>query len=138
MRPRRRAKNCRTAWRFPRHPTKADRQGAAVFLAALLAGCGGFNIWPFGESGTTEISRKPANAAEYRCEGGKVFYVRTLDAGAVWLIAPDREIRLERTAGSTDMVYGAGKVRLEITAQNATLLDPPAQFLGCKRADAKS
>ena len=67
-----------------------------------------------------------------------MFYVRTLDAGAVWLIAPDREIRLERAAGSTDMVYGAGKVRLEITAQNATLLDPPAQFLVCKRTDAKS
>ena len=84
------------------------------------------------------MSRKPADAAEYRCEGGKVFYVRNLDAGAVWLIAPDREIRLEKAAGSTDMVYGAGKVRLEIGAQNATLLDPPARFLGCKRADVKS
>jgi hypothetical protein len=63
--------------------------------------------------------------------------VRNLDASAVWLIAPDREIRLQKAAGSTAMVYGAGKVRLEITAQNATLLDPPAQFLDCKRGDAK-
>jgi hypothetical protein len=84
------------------------------------------------------LSRKPANATEYVCEGGKIFYVRTLDAGAVWLIAPDREIRLEKTADSAAMAYGAGKVRLEIGAQNATLLDPPAQFLGCRRADAKS
>ena len=96
------------------------------------------SLWPFGESGPTDISRKPANAAEYRCEGGKLFYVRNLDAGAVWLIAPDREIRLEKPPGTADMVYTAGKVRLEITAQNATLLDPPAQFRGCKLADAKS
>ena len=31
----------------------------------------------------------------------------------------------------------AGKVRLEISAQGAVLLDPPAQFAGCKRADAR-
>ena len=110
---------------------------AAVFLTVLLAGCGGASLWPFGSSGSTEQSRKPTDATEYLCEGGKVFYVRNLDAGAVWLIAPDRQIRLEKPAGTTDMVYAAGKVRLEITAQTATLLDPPAQFLGCKRADAK-
>ncbi|MEK6243662.1 MAG: hypothetical protein AABM33_04090 [Pseudomonadota bacterium] len=110
----------------------------AIFLAILLVGCGGIDLWPFGESGSTEVSRKPVNATEYQCEGGKVFYVRNLEASAVWLIAPDREIRLEKATGSTDMVYSAGKVRLEIAAQNATLLDPPAQFLGCKRADAKS
>ena len=110
----------------------------ALFAAALLAGCGGVSLWPFGSSGATDISRKPANATEYQCEGHKVFYVRSLDAGAVWLIAPDREIRLEKPAGAPDSVYTAGKVRLEIAGQGATLLDPPAQFLGCKRADAKS
>ncbi len=117
---------------------RTRRHCATIFLASMLGGCGGINLWPFGESGSTEVSRKPANATEYRCEAGKVFYVRNLDAGAVWLIAPDREIRLEKAAGSTDMVYATGKVRLEITAPTATLLDPPAQFLGCKRADAKS
>ena len=96
------------------------------------------SLWPFGEPGSTEISRKPANATEYRCEGGKAFYVRNLDAGTVWLIAPDREIRLAKPAGTTDMVYTAGKVRLEIAEQSASLLDPPAQFLGCKRGDTKS
>ena len=94
------------------------------------------NLWPFG-SESTELSRKPADATEYLCEGGKVFYVRNLDAGAVWLIAPDRQIRLERPAGATEQAYTAGKVRLEIVAQGATLLDPPTQFLGCKRAEAK-
>jgi hypothetical protein len=110
---------------------------AAILLAALMAGCGGFNLWPFGEQSSTEASRKPANATEYRCEGGKQFYVRNLDAGAVWLIAPDREIRLEKLPGATGTVYGVGKLRLEVGDQSATLLDPPAQFLGCKRADAK-
>ena len=107
---------------------------AALFFTCLLAGCGGFNIWPFAERGSTEVSRKPSNAAEYQCEVGRAFYVRNLDDGAVWLIAPDREIRLERLAGASGTVYAVGKVRLELTAQSATLLDPPAQFLGCKRA----
>ena len=112
------------------------RTPISLCLAALLSGCGSVSLWPFGEPGASEVSRKPANATEYRCEGGKAFYVRILDAGAVWLIAPDREIRLEKAAGSTVNVYAVGKVRLEIDAQSATLLDPPAQFLGCKRADA--
>jgi len=107
-------------------------------VAALLAGCGGVSLWPFGESGSKEISRKPSDATEYRCVGGKTFYVRNLDASAVWLIAPDREIRLEKPAGAAGMTYAAGKVRLEITGDDARLADPPAQFVGCKRADAKS
>lgn len=110
---------------------------AGLMVGAFLAGCGGVSLWPFG-SGSTELSRKPSGATEYRCVGGKAFYVRNLDANAVWLIAPDREIRLEKPAGATAMVYAAGRVRLEITAEEATLVDPPAQFLGCKRADAKS
>ena len=109
----------------------------ALCLSALLSGCGGVSLWPFGSSGSTEQSRKPTDAAEYLCEGGKVFYVRNLDANAVWLIAPDRQIRLERAAGTKEATYSAGNVRLELAAQTATLLDPPAQFLGCKRPEAK-
>ena len=111
------------------------RHVAALTIAATLTGCGGFNIWPFAEPGATEVSRKPFNATEYLCEGGKAFYVRNLEGGAVWLIAPDREIRLEKLAGAGG-AYGVGKVRLEINAQNATLLDPPAQFVGCKSRGA--
>ena len=110
---------------------------ASLCLGALLSGCGGGSLWPFGSSGTTELSRKPTNATEYLCDGGKQFYVRNLETDAVWLIAPDRQIRLERPAGTKDAVYATGKVRLEIAAQSATLLDPPAQYVGCKRADAK-
>ena len=109
---------------------------SSLFLSLILAGCGGVSLWPFGSSGT-ELSRKPSDATEYQCAGGKAFYVRNLDAGAVWLIAPDRQIRLEKPAAAKETVYTAGKIRLELTAEGATLLDPPAQFLGCKRAEAK-
>ena len=62
------------------------------------------SLWPFGEPRSAEVSRKPSNATEYRCDGGKQFYVRNLDGGAVWLIAPDREIRLEKSAGAQGSV----------------------------------
>ncbi|MBI1942760.1 MAG: hypothetical protein HYS35_03765 [Betaproteobacteria bacterium] len=103
-------------------------------LALLLAGCGGIDLWPFGGGGGTELSRKPANAAEYRCEGGKGFFVRNMEDGAVWLIAPDREIRLPKLGEGTR--YGVGRVLLELDGKEARLADPPANFAGCKRAEA--
>ena len=111
-----------------------NRRIAIGLLPLLLAACGSMsvpNLWPFGDSGTTEKSRKPANATEYRCADAKVFYVRNLDAGAVWLIAPDREIRLSKQGEGH---YGAGRVQLEISGGDATLTDPPALFVNCKRA----
>ena len=111
----------------------------AVLLAVvLLSGCGSISLWPFGESAGTELSRKPANATEYLCEGGKVFYVRAIDENSIWLIAPDREIRLGKLAadGETSR-YGVGKIVLELRGPAASLIDPPAQFAGCKRGEAK-
>ncbi len=102
-----------------------------LLLPVVLAGCGGFNLWPFGDSETPEASRKPANAAEYRCDDGRTIYVRNLDGGAVWLIAPDREIRLDRQA---DGRYGIGRVLLELGDGGASLTDPPARFATCKRS----
>ena len=96
----------------------------------MLAGCGSVSLWPFGES-ENERSRKPANATEYRCADAKTFYVRNLEGGAVWLIAPDREIRLDKLP---DGQYGVGRVRLEISSEGATLTDPPSVFMNCKRA----
>jgi membrane-bound inhibitor of C-type lysozyme len=99
-------------------------------IALLLAGCGGVSLWPFGEKGT-ELSRVPANAVEYKCEENKAFYVRSVEDGAVWLIAPDREIRLPKLAAGG---YGAGRTVLELNGDNATLTDPPSRFANCKRA----
>ena len=104
-----------------------------ALLLLLLAACGSVNLWPFGGGAAAERSLAPANAAEYRCEGNRRFYVRTLDANAVWLIAPDREIRLPRTGEGR---YGVAKVVLELSADGATLVDPPASFTDCKRATA--
>ena len=106
------------------------KRAAATLLALTLAGCGSVSLWPFGES-ENEKSRRPANATEYRCADAKAFFVRQLDGGAVWLIAPDREIRLDKQA---DGRYGVGRVLLEISGDGATLTDPPAVFAGCKRA----
>jgi len=106
----------------------------AILSLLLAGGCSSDSVsslWPFGDSDTPEASRKPANATEYRCDGGKGFYVRSLDAGAVWLIAPDREIRLDKLP---DGRYGVGRVALEIDADRAQLSDPPALFSNCKRA----
>ena len=102
-----------------------------VLFALTLAGCSSVSLWPFGDSETPEKSRKPANAVEYRCGDNKAFYVRNLDGGAVWLIAPDREIRLDKLA---DGRYGVGRVTLEIGGDGATLIDPPSVFSNCKRA----
>jgi hypothetical protein len=107
------------------------RRVSIALFAALLAGCGSVSLWPFGESESKEHSRKPANSTEYRCADAKTFYVRNLDGGAVWLIAPDREIRLDRQAAGR---YGVGRVLLEISGDGATLTDPPAVFMSCKRA----
>jgi hypothetical protein len=108
---------------------------ALLLLLPLLSltGCESMSmgsLWPF-DSETPEKSRKPANATEYRCADGKTFYVRNLEGGAVWLMAPDRDIRLERQA---DGRYGVGRVSLELSGAEASLLDPPSVFSSCKRA----
>jgi hypothetical protein len=73
---------------------------AGLACVVLLAGCGEVNVrkyLPFGGDPIQERSRTPANATEYQCAAGKRIYVRTLEGGAaVWLILPERELRLER------------------------------------------
>jgi len=105
------------------------RRAACALALPLLASCSNVTVWPFGSGDTREVNRTPGNATEYRCDGGKRFYVRTLDGGAVWLILPERELRLEKGAGNR---YTAGRVSLEIDGQNAALSDPPTTFTGCK------
>ena len=103
-----------------------------VLVTLVLAGCGGIgSLWPFGESGGKELSRVPPNATEYKCDGNRGFYVRNLEGGDVWLIAPDREIRLPKRGAASS--WGAGRTLLELDGDNATLADPPATFAGCKR-----
>jgi hypothetical protein len=103
-----------------------------TLASLLLAGCGGMsmNMWPFGPGGPAENSRTPVNAAEYQCDGGKRFWVRQMEGGAVWLIAPDRELRLAK-AGAEGR-YAAGRVSLQLDGSKAVLVDPPGEFTNCK------
>ena len=109
------------------------RAATLALASILLSGCGGINLWPFGDDRSSrEISRTPANATEYRCDAGKRFHVRSLDSGAaVWLILPEREVRLNKVAAAGSR-YSAGRLTLEIDGQQAVLSDPPAVYSNCR------
>lgn len=114
--------------------------GLACF-PLLLAGCGEMNIkkyLPFGSDTVQERSRTPVNATEYQCAAGKRFYVRTLEGGsAVWLILPEREVRLEKLESGSALRYSNGIAVLEINGSEATLKDGTAiSFTGCKAASS--
>lgn len=103
----------------------------AVLTSVALAGCGSLNVWPFGAEKLVERSRVPADATEYRCTDGKRFHVRTLDGGsAAWLILPDREVRLDKTAAATR--FSNGITTLDVDAGNVTLADRTTTLTGCK------
>ena len=105
-----------------------------IVVSLLLPGCGGVKLWPFGSDAVQERSRTPANATEYQCAGGKRFFVRTLEGGAaVWLILPERELRLDKLAADAGLRYGNGIAVLEIKGSEASLKDGTAiSFSGCK------
>ena len=105
---------------------------ASFTLLTALSGCSVSDLWPFGSS-DAELSRAPRNATEYKCDAGKAFWIRTLPDNAIWLIAPDREIRLEKLKSGTAS-YGVGRIVLDLGGDTASLFDPPATFSGCKRA----
>ena len=115
--------------------------GAGLACVSLLAGCGEINVkkyLPFGSDTVQERSRTPANAIEYQCAAGKRFYVRTLEGGAaVWLILPEREVRLEKLAADAGTRYGNGIAVLELNGSDASLKDGAAvSFAGCKTASS--
>lgn len=104
-------------------------------ISLLLAGCGEINVkkyLPFGSDTPQERSRTPLNSTEYQCAAGKRFYVRTLENGeAVWLILPEREVRLAKLGSGTR--YSNGIAVLELNGNEATLTDGAASpFTGCK------
>lgn len=109
-----------------------------ILVSLLLPGCGGAKIWPFDSDTVQERSRTPANATEYQCAGGKRFFVRTLEGGAaVWLILPERELRLDKLGTDSGLRYGNGIAVLEINGNEASLKDGTAISLsGCKAASS--
>jgi len=115
-------------------PLPSIRTAACGLACLLAAGCGDINVkkyLPFGDDSTIqERPRTPANASEYLCAGNKRFFVRNLEGGAVWLILPERELRLDRIGDSAR--YSKGNTVLELNAGEATLSDGASTLTGCK------
>ncbi|MCM2309651.1 MAG: hypothetical protein NDI91_19520 [Sulfuritalea sp.] len=116
--------------------------GALACIPLLLAGCGEINVrkyLPFGgDTAIQERPRTPANATEYQCAGGKRFYLRMLEGGAaVWLILPEREVRLDRIGAEGSARYSKGNMVLELNGEATRLSDGAAvSFSACKPASA--
>jgi membrane-bound inhibitor of C-type lysozyme len=107
---------------------------ASVAAVTVLSACSSVsNLWPFGGSGDKYVGRDrtPPNSTAYQCTSGKRFYVRKLEDGAVWLILPDREVRLAR---DSDSRYSNGITVLEFSGSEASLSEGPAASNGCKAA----
>jgi membrane-bound inhibitor of C-type lysozyme len=112
---------------------------AALTLAGstlLLGACSSvsLDLWPFGGSKEQDLSRTPAGATAYTCEGGKRLFVRYLDNGAAaWVILPEREFRLNKTASTSGTRYSNGSATLDIKDNEVTLFDgPKSTYAGCK------
>ena len=113
---------------------------ALAVVTLIAAGCGSVSLpnLPFMGEKNLEISRVPANSTTYLCAGGKRFYLRMLDNGAAaWVILPEREFRLDRTAGDA-ATYGNGKAVLKVGAEEISLVDgPTVSFTGCRIPSAE-
>ena len=96
-------------------------------ISILLSGCGmgSINVWPFNRDSDTGQVAAPANATEYRCNKGS-FYLRNLTDGAVWVIYPDRQIRLDKVGEANTRRYSNGIATLAFEGTAATLNDGPA------------
>jgi len=109
----------------------------------LLSGCGDMKVkqlWPFGGDTAQGRTRTLLNATEYQCAAGKRFHLRTLEDGAsVWLILPERELRLEKTGTDPAKRYAKGSTLLDLGGNEATLKEGAlVSFTGCKAAAGDS
>lgn len=105
---------------------------ALLCLPLLLAGCSGLSnlsLWPFGGENTGKEPGPPPNSVEYRCSGGKSFYLRMLAGGDAWVIYPDRQVRLPKTGEGR---FSNGIANLQLGAADTSLDDGPAiAYSGC-------
>lgn len=110
-------------------------------MALFLGGCSTINLdlmnlWPLAGGKEQDVSRAPAGATAYACEGGKRLFVRYLDnGGAAWVILPGREFRLNKATAGAGTSYTNGSATLDIADGAATLSDGAAvSYAGCKAA----
>ncbi|HEX8988416.1 MAG TPA: hypothetical protein VF816_10675 [Rhodocyclaceae bacterium] len=102
----------------------------AAALGLSLGACSSIRVWPFGDDKPQAGPRIPANAVAYQCANGTRFYVRKLeDDSAIWLILPDREVRLSK---ASEGHYSNAATVLDLSAGEASLADGPANLRGCK------
>lgn len=127
--------------------TRFLRTGSTAVLSSVLflAGCSSVSLptvsglWPFGDGVQGREPAPPANATPYRCDGNRGFFVRTLPSGAVWVILPEREFRLDKGVGdgAAGGRYTNGIAVLEIKGDEALLNDGPGQaYIGCREPKA--
>ena len=127
-------------------PQPAQRHARALILATFaltLSACSSIgntisnvSIWPF--AGPSERAATPPNGVEYRCIGGKRFYLRYLDNNAAaWVILPEREFRLDRDGATSRYVNGANLLTVEGETLALTESGGAANaYSGCKAAAA--
>ena len=111
---------------------------AGVLGSLLLAGCSmpAMNIWPFNGDSDTGTVYVPPNATQYQCNSGASFYLRKLADGNMWVIYPDRQIRLDKQGD--DKHFSNGIATLEFDGAIASLRDGPAiNYSNCTVAQSK-
>jgi hypothetical protein len=99
-------------------PAATLRIASLVLAALLLTACSSMRIWPFGDDSEKRLG-VPPDAVTYNCAGGNSFQMSYLDnRQAVWLIYPDRQVRLEQkepghyTNGVATLDLSGGEVKL--------------------------
>lgn len=118
---------------------KFTRAGYAVLgatLAASVAGCSSFSIGSLNPwSGPVERGRGvPADATEYTCDGGKRLVVQQLP-GAVMIMFPERDFRLDQTPGATGARYSNGSTTLLSNGDQVSLEEQGAMtYKSCRKA----
>jgi hypothetical protein len=121
----------------PQLSASARRALPVALAASLLAGCSmpRMDIWPFNGSSDTGNVPPPANASLYQCNSGASFWLRKLADGNMWLIYPDRQIRLDK---QSDGRFSNGIAVLQFEGETATLRDgPQINYGNCAVAQAK-
>lgn len=105
-------------------------------LAFMLTACGSISLNPF-SSGNKEVSRVPADAIAYVCEGNKQFYVRMLNQGnEAWLIYTSHEVLLTKEKASNR--YTSGAIALVMNGDETTLNDgEKIAYTACKAQTKK-
>ena len=115
---------------------RITRAAALACATLMFSACGSVNVnlWPFGGDREQDLSRTPPGATAYACEDGKRLFVRYLDNGAAaWVILPEREFRLNKTASNSGTRYSNGSATLDIKDNGVTLSDGAAvTHAGCK------